>query len=492
MTGVSRTTSMESETDDAMPTDTSSGKPPVLDDFELDVSEVEEFAIEDSAPPVLPEAEDSWPMEKSSSSLFGPVRSVKERACGRLERGCAAVDAFFGKFTPAAAPVAAVATLAGELTDDEVWGETSAQTKTIWSRICSAADWMFGTVSLLVGLALLSVIPILNFASLGYLLQASANVARSGRFRDGFVGVRKASRLGSFALGTWLVLIPLRQVAGMWHTAELVSSGSVNAKGWHVAAVVLTILTVLHLIWAYLRGGKLRHFFWPAPIRFMKWIFRPDSYQSIRNGVLDYFVSLRLPHYFSLGARGFAGAFVWLFIPVTIMILASNLPPGGAAVISFFASFPLMLAVMYLPFLQTRFACENRMNAMFEVGHVRRLFARAPIAFWIALFITLLFAIPLYLLKVEATPQEVAWLPALVFVAFIFPARVLTGWAVSRANRREEPRIWLFRWMARLGAIPVVGLYALITYFTQFLSWKGTPALLEHHAFMVPAPLLGM
>lgn len=475
-----------------MPTDVTTEKPPVLDEAEVDVWEVEDFTIHAGPPPVLPEAENLWPMEKRLPALVRPMRSAVERVLGVVERLCGAVDGFFAKFTRVGAPVATVSTVAEELTEEEIWRDTVVPTKSIWSRICSAADWMFGTVSLMVGLALLSVIPILNFASLGYLLQASANVAKSGRFRDGFVGVRKASRLGSFALGTWLVLIPLRQVAGMWHTAELVSPGSANAKGWHVAAVVLTILTVLHLIWAYLRGGKLRHFFWPAPIRFMKWVFRPDSYQSIRNGVLDYFVSLRLPHYFSLGARGFVGAFVWLFIPVTIMILASNLPPGGAAVISFFASFPLMLAVMYLPFLQTRFACENRMNAMFEVGHVRRLFARAPIAFWVALFITLLFAIPLYLLKVEATPQEVAWLPALVFVAFIFPARVLTGWAVSRANRREEPRFWLFRWMARLGAVPVVGLYALITYFTQFLSWKGTPALLEHHAFMVPAPLLGM
>jgi len=37
-----------------------------------------------------------------------------------------------------------------------------------------------------------------------------------------------------------------------------------------------------------------------------------------------------------------------------------------------------------------------------------------------------------------------------------------------------------------------VGIYALITYFTQFVSWHGAPALLEHHAFMVPAPLLGL
>ncbi len=357
-------------------------------------------------------------------------------------------------------------------------------------RIRSTADWLFGGATLLFGLAALSVIPILNFASLGYLLQASANVAENGRLRDGFIGVRKASRLGGLLIGAWLAVLPLRFVSGLWRDAELVNPG--GADGWRVATVILTILTTLHLIWACLRGARLRHFLWPAPIRLIKWLFHPSEYASIRDGVLDYLAGLRLPHYFWLGARGFVGAFLWLFVPVGIMILAAKAPPGGAAVISLFASIPLMFAVMYLPFLQTRFACENRFGALFEVRRVRELFRNAPIAFWFALFITLLFAIPLYLLKVELPPREVAWLPALLFVAFIFPARVLTGWAVSRARRREQPRLWLFRWGARFAVIPVVALYALITYFTQFLSWHGTSALLEHHAFMVPAPLLGL
>ncbi len=359
-----------------------------------------------------------------------------------------------------------------------------------WRALASAVDWVFGCLTLLFGLAALSVIPILNFASLGYLLQASANVAQSGRLRDCFVGVRKASRIGSIVAGGWLALLPLRFVAGLWHEREIVAPGT--GDGWRIGVGILTVLTVLHLVWACLRGGRLRHFLWPAPIRFLKWLRRPDSYFSIRDAVLDYLTSLRLPHYFWLGARGFAGAFIWLIGPVGVMILASKLPPGGAAVLSLLASLPLMFAVMHLPFLQTRLACENRFGVMFEVKETRALFRRAPIAFWCALLVTLLFAIPLYLLKAELTPREVAWLPALFFVAFILPARALTGWAVGRAFRREQPRLWLFRWLARLAAVPVVGIYALITYFTQFVSWHGAPALLEHHAFMVPAPLLGL
>ena len=47
---------------------------------------------------------------------------------------------------------------------------------------------------LMVLLALCSVVPVLNFLSLGYLLESSARVARSGRLRDGFIGVRLAGR----------------------------------------------------------------------------------------------------------------------------------------------------------------------------------------------------------------------------------------------------------------------------------------------------------
>ena len=85
-----------------------------------------------------------------------------------------------------------------------------------------------------------------------------------------------------------------------------------------------------------------------------------------------------------------------------------------------------------------------------------------------------------------------AWLPALVFVAFIFPARVLTGWAMSRGLRQEQPRFWLSRWMSRLAAVPVVAAYVLFVWLTQYLSWQGSRSLLEQHAFLVPAPLMGL
>lgn len=357
----------------------------------------------------------------------------------------------------------------------------------------SGLDWLFGLVSLLLGLAILSIVPVLNFLSLGYLIHASGQVAATGKLRAGFIGVRQASVLGSFFLGSWLVFLPVRIISGLWKDAELVAPNSPNAKVWHLALLIITALAVVHVVWACLRGGRLRHFLWPAPVRFIRWLRNPEGLRTIRSAVVDYVVALRLPYYFWLGARGFAGAFLWLLIPVGTLILAAQMPPEkGGALLSLLGGFLLMLVALHLPFLQTHFALENRFRALFEVRTVRRMFQRAPIAFWLALFITLLFSLPLYLLKIELPPREIAWLPSLLFVVFIFPVRLLTGWAVSRARRREQPRHWFFRWTSRLGLVPVVFAYALIVYLTQYLSWNGTLSLLEQHAFMVPAPLMNL
>ena len=92
----------------------------------------------------------------------------------------------------------------------------------------------------------------------------------------------------------------------------------------------------------------------------------------------------------------------------------------------------------------------------------------------------------------EIIPREAAWLPSLVFVAFIGPARLLTGWAYARAARRNEPRHWFFRASARLLMIPSALAYVTIVYFTQFTSWHGIASLYEQHAFLVPVPFLGL
>jgi len=356
----------------------------------------------------------------------------------------------------------------------------------------SAADWVFGAVTLIVGLAVLATIPVLQLLSLGYLLEVSGRVARSGRLREGFVGVRHAARLGSIAVGTTILLLPLWLATSLRFDARLISPDSRAARGWGLAVAVLSVVVLLQVASACLRGGRVWQFFIPRPIQTLRIVLRAGAYARARDSVWDFVVDLRLPYYFWLGLRGFIGAAAWLLVPVSMLAVASRLRPGAGVPVGFLGGALLALVLVHLPFLQARFAAENRLGAMFEPRVLRRQFARAPLAFWLALVATLASAIPLYLLKIEIVPREAAWLPSLLFVVSIFPARLATGWALARAAKRATSRHWVWRWTSRLAMLPVVAFYTVVVYFTQYLSWYGVWSLYEQHAFLVPAPFLGM
>ncbi|WP_164101243.1 DUF4013 domain-containing protein [Candidatus Laterigemmans baculatus] len=371
--------------------------------------------------------------------------------------------------------------------------------KWLFRQIGSGWEWCFGLLSLIAALAVLASIPIVQLLSLGYLLEVSGRVARSGRLRDGLVGVRKAARVGSLVVGSWLILLPLRVLSNQWHSAELVASGSPAARTLRIALIGLTAVAAVHLLWAWLRGGRLRHFLWPAPLRLIRTFRRGRWWAEARDGAWEFVAALHLPHYFWLGTRGFIGAVLWLLVPTLLLVASTRLPQAGAAggggagsgaaaLLGLLGGVLLAVVMLYLPFLQTRFAAENRLAAFWRIGTVRQDFRRAPLAFWFALLVTLASALPLYLLKIEATPQEVVGVLSLVFVVFIFPARLLTGWAMGRAMRRDRPRYGLFRWTARLAAVPLVAFYVFVLFFTQYTSWYGAWSMLEQHAVLVPVP----
>lgn len=363
----------------------------------------------------------------------------------------------------------------------------------VWVAARATADWIFGATSIVFGLAICSVIPGLNFVSLGYLIAASGRVARSGRIRDGFIGIGKAAVLGRFAIGSWIVLLPVRILSGLWRDAELIHPGSATAGLWHAAVCCFAALACLQITWACVRGGRIRHFLWPAPFKLLAWIRSSTRPAGTGNAITNYVIGLRLPYYFWLGLRAFTGSLLWLGIPVGILILASRFHPDhGGGALSLLGGLLLMPVVCYLPFLQVHFAMEQRFKAMFETGRVRSAFQRAPWLMLAALIVTLLFAIPLYLLKIELPPRELSWMPSLIFVLFIWPARILAGLAYNHSFKRKLPRHWMFRWTSRVALVPVLFAYVLIVYLSQFLSWRGTLSLLEQHAFLVPAPLLNL
>jgi hypothetical protein len=306
--------------------------------------------------------------------------------------------------------------------------------------------------------------------------------------RNGFIGMFQAARVGGIVLGTWLLLLPIRLVSDLALSAEVVDPGGAVARRWKTGLTILTVLIVLQVVAALARGGKLRHFFWPFSVPCLAVrLWRGGFYAEARDAVWDFVTGLRLPYYFWRGLRGFVGGLAWLVLPVSLIALGRKWPALG-----WVGALLLIAVLLWIPFLQIRFAATNRFRAFFELDAVRARFLWAPWAFAFAIFITLLFSLPLYLLKIELIPREAAWIPSVVFLVSIWPAKFLAGWAYGRAERRGQPRHWFFRWTARLVLLPSAAFYVLIVFFSQYTSWYGIWSLYEQHAFLLPVPFMGL
>jgi hypothetical protein len=387
-----------------------------------------------------------------------------------------------------------------------------------WRAFCDfletivwALEWPFGVLTLIVGLAVLAALPLLGFLSLGYLLEAGGRIARTDAdrqrllyarkrnwfvriflgawlaLRESFIGVRQAARVGGIVLGVAIMMLPLRMLSSLYVSAQIIEPDGAAARGWKALLIAMTVGMGLHIALALARGGRLRYFVWPLNVIWLvRRLVRGGYYAEARDAVWDFVTGLRLPYYWWLGFRGFVGGLVWLAVPVSLLALGRQAPFVG-----FVGGVWLALVLLCLPFAQMRFAAENRFRACFELGAVLSRFGRAPWAFAFALFVTLLFSLPLYLLKIEMVPREAAWLPCLFFIVFIWPTRLLSGWAYARGGRREAPRNWFFAATGLVAMLPTAALYVLLVVLTQYTSWEGVGSLYEQHAFLLPVPFMG-
>jgi hypothetical protein len=386
----------------------------------------------------------------------------------------------------------------------------------VYLGIYSAIEWVFGAIALVIGLAFLAAIPIVGFLSLGYLLETGGRIARNAparaawvrqRYRrritrffmsgllalgDGVVGVRKAARVGSIVLGVGLMIVPLQIVSSLHVSAQIVDPAGPAAGFWRAVLSCLAVAAFLHIVLACLHGGRFHHFLWP--IGNLIWLIRrlPSGrfYTEPRDALWAFVSSLRLPYYFWLGARGFIGALAWLVIPISMMALGLVVPPLGLLGAGWFG-----MLLLVLPILQMHFAAQNRFRASFELIEVFRRFIRAPWAFAFAQFVALLLSLPPYLFKIEFIPREVGGIPSLffvlvslIFIVFIYPTRLVAGWAYGRSVLRARPCHWFFSVTAVLAMIPGTALYVLLVFLTQYVSWKGAASLYEQHTFLLPVP----
>jgi hypothetical protein len=375
-----------------------------------------------------------------------------------------------------------------ELVEDDtpMTAEVARVRRGVVAAVRSAAVWCFGLASLVLGLAVLAAVPLGQFLALGYLLESSGRVARSGRLRDGFIGIRTAAKFGGLALVGLVMWLPLYFLSLQAEAARIIDPDGRAvrlAEGW---LAVLAVLFSLHAAGALLRGGQIRHFLNPFNVPWVVVrVFSKKLHTDARDRLWETVVALRLPYYFWLGVRGFVGAFLWLAIPLTLLAQGHRNPAVG-----FVGGCLLAVVVLYVPFLQVRFARDNRFRAFREVGEVRRAFRGAPLAFALALWVHLLLAIPLYLLKIEVIPRDLLFVEGTLFLLLMFPARLLGGWAFARGVRRAEPRAWVSRWGGRLVVLPVVAAYVLVVFASQHIGWQGVRSLYEQHAFLLPVPFV--
>lgn len=354
---------------------------------------------------------------------------------------------------------------------------------------------LFELLSLVTLLAVMTAIPLVQLISFGYLLDVAGKLAGGAKLGNALRWRAAAGKLGLAALALLLLSLPIRLLTHWAIAAEIVSPGTQSAAALRLGAVALTMVVMVHLSWAWARGGRLKHYAWPAPVLWFKRAWRPSTWLEAADRLIGLIKSLEFPRLFWLGLRGAIGTLIWLF-PATIIIAVNrNGQTGVAGFVGALAFICLGVALMYLPMLQANFAAENKLRALFAVRRIRGDFRRAPWAWWGAMFLTLvLLPIPLYLLKIEPPPSELIWMPTWFFIALMLPARVASGLALRRARSRPEPTgVWagISRWTARILMPPLVGIYLLFVYLSQYVSWDGLQTWVQQHAVLVPVPFVG-
>lgn len=350
----------------------------------------------------------------------------------------------------------------------------------------------FQLASLVVILAVLSAIPLFQLIALGYLLEVSGRVARTGKLSQGLFLLEQAGRIGVAASAVFLLSLPIRLISNWAYAAELVNPAAPTAGLLRVLGTVMVGLIAIHIGWTWYRGGRILSYLRVRPVQFLMHIWRPATWIGARDRLWNFVASMEVEKLFWLGARGMIATLAWLLIPASIIIGTTRSGQSGiAGVVGFFGMMMMVAVLLYLPYLQVRFAAQNRWRAMIEVRPVQEAFRASPIFFWLGLTVTLVFSVPLYLLKIEATPQEVVWMPCILMVAFMLPARLMTGLAMGRGMRRQAgtgPWHRMLRISLRLLCLPIIFGYLLIVFLSAFTSWDGLATWFQQHALLVPVP----
>lgn len=358
--------------------------------------------------------------------------------------------------------------------------------------------WLFrvllGIAFLLPLLAGLAAFPVLNVVSLGMLLDAESQVARTGRLRDGFPLLPFSSRIGTIGLMVLLFLIPIMMISSLSNSQEIIKQLSgLPPGGLHRVKVFLQVLIFGHLLLAIANGGSFSCFLRPIKnLRTLTRKIRSGQYSSEMNVWSEEVLRLFKPwQHFKLAIKGAVGALCWLVIPTLLLGVSSTRPyqePGLPALASFLGGALLIPVAAWLPLLQCHQATTGRFKAIFEVRVVREIICRVPIRWAIATILLYALAVPLYLSKVVVPPADAFWLFTPLFIIVIYPTRLIMGWVYGSGMQKQDRSARLIRWPAKVFMVPLLGVYALILFAVPLVNEAGPKAMFQNHAFLLPGP----
>ena len=361
-----------------------------------------------------------------------------------------------------------------------------------WIRQTGTFFWRTG--SLIVLLSIVATIPILQFASFGYMLEVASRIADGKPVRSCFPGTDIAGRLLVILACVSVSWLPVWFIADMAYTAELIEQGSAASGRLRIAARLVSVSWILWVLWAVFRGGKLRHFLWPAPILALRSVFRASVWREAEDRLWNFALSIQLPRLLWLGLTASVGALVWLVLPssfIAIGLIENG--NAGTGLVGLIGAFLMWWVLLQLPFLQIQMANVGRFLSVFDVRSARRSFRHAPWSFCLATWATFGLAVPLYLFRIELIPAELLWILSFFFVILMFPAKLCTGWALRRSmfhNQANPDSVvhWFWRYCAWLPQITVVLAYLGVLYLAKFALWEGTASIYLQHAFLPPVP----
>lgn len=399
--------------------------------------------------------------------------------------------------------------------------------------------WVGGMFGVGFLLAWLATVPILQLMTLGYFVEVTRRVIRTGRLRDGFIGADHGWSICKWMFGLSMTWLPLMAVSRMRYDAWLIAPNSDVYASWLVWEYIVFGLTVVHWVGVGLTGGQLRHFFWPLLVPWylgtglLKRVVSVDSVQllveqtagaifpkstaayyrsvplsnwfvpavlwrHLRQGTLlsessDRFWSwvgtLRPSHFFWNGLGAFAGLMIWFVGPTLWFVIATrgeNSVAGGFAF--FFGVVHLFLVLQYYPLVHCRFCETGRWRSYWQWRQAACRYRYSPLRLCVAVAVSLLLTWPLWFTRIAMIPYELWWILSGFYVVLLGPVWLTWGWAWHHASTRTRSTTWAWG----LSLMPIF--WALIvgqlifTLLSIYTSWQGVFNILLHPTFNIPTP----